>query len=190
MDEDCIEKFKLFKRQAEKLYSNDDFFKNLSFALEYNASEGVKTSFKDRPDDKVIKSTLIDLRPFLLEGEPVNFYHICDLLYRNFHDAQLQEKVKEVKEAWSILLERKRQGPAGGIRLKIGEKDILSEENLNTWLYGEYFHLDKRKIKVLEQMNLTPMGGLSFLLFLDLLQRLSALVFHLEKTVIDQILDA
>jgi len=38
-------------------------------------------------------------------------------------------------------------------------------------------------------MDLTPMKGLSFLVFLDLLQRLSALVFYLEKQVIDNILN-
>jgi len=38
-------------------------------------------------------------------------------------------------------------------------------------------------------MNLTPMGGLSFMLFLDLLQRLSSLVFYLEKNVVDKVLE-
>jgi len=189
MDQASIKALKLFKKQVNKLRSNQDFFKNLSWSLEYRQGRGVVTRFTSRPDDKSIKSALIDLRPFLLEGEPTNFYRVCNLLYRNLSNQQLKEKVKKARKGWSVILERKRKGPVGGIRLKIGPKDILSEENLNTWLYGEYFHLKQDKIKVLEQMNLTPMKGLSFLLFLDLLQRLSVLVFYLEKQVIDNILN-
>jgi hypothetical protein len=188
MEQEFITKLKLFKKQVEKLRSDQDFFKNLGYSLKYEQGKGIRTGFTNRPDDKSIKALLIDLRPFLLKGEQVNFYRICNLLFQKVTDRQVKEKVKKAREAWSILLERKRKGPIGGIRLKIGEKDILSEENLNTWLYGEYFHLEQDKMKILEQMNLTPMGGLSFLLFLDLLQRLSALVFYLEKQVIDEVL--
>lgn len=189
MHQDLIKKLQLFKKQTSKLRLNADFFKNLSWSLEYKQDEGVKTYFKSRPDDQAVKSTLLDLRPFLLEGEPVNFYHICNLLHQNLVDPELLNKLKQTREAWSILLERRKQGPPGGVRLIIEEKDILSEENLNFWLYGEYFHLEEKKIKVLEQMHLTPMVGLSFILFLDLLQRLSLVVFYLEKNIVDKVLE-
>jgi len=189
MDQELVKSFKLFKKQVDKLRSNQDFFRNLSWSLEYKRGKGVVTKFISCPNGRSIKSVLIDLRPFLLEGEHINFYGICNLLYRNLSNRQLKRKVEKAREAWSILLERKRKGPVSGIRLRIEPKNILSEENLNIWLYGEYFHLKQDKIKVLEQMNLTPMKGLSFLLFLDLLQRLSTLVFYLEKQVIDNILN-
>jgi len=189
MDQDLIKKLQLFKKQASMLRLNADFFKNLSWSLEYKQDEGIKINFKSRPDDQVVKSTLLNLRPFLLEGEPVNFYHVCNLLYQNLVDSELLNKIKQAREAWSILLERKKQGPPGGVRLKIEGKDILSEENLNFWLYGEYFHLEEEKIRVLERMHLTPMGGLSFMLFLDLLQKLSFLVFYLEKNVVDKVFE-
>lgn len=186
-DQKLVARLALFKKQAAKLRGNRDFFKNLSYSLHYKQGEGIKTHFTSRPDDKSVKAVLLDLRPFLLDKENVNFYKICNLLFTNVSDPDLKEKVANSREIWSALLERKSKGAVGGIRLKIGAKDVLSEENLNNWLYGEYFHLDSDKRKILEQMSLTPMGGLSFLLFMDLLQRLSGLIFYLENQVIDKL---
>jgi len=187
LNQEVVAKLALFKKQVAKFRGNRDFFTNLSYSLHYTQGKGVKTRFTNRPDDKTIKAVLLDLRPFLLDTEGTNFYKICNLLFKNISDQSLKDRVARTREAWGVLLERKRKGAVGGIRLKIGSKDVLSEENLNNWLYGQYFHLDNAKRAVLEQMNLTPMGGLSFLLFMDLLQRLSSLIFYLENQVIDKL---
>jgi len=188
MDQEFYEILKLFRYQVEKIKSNKDFFTNLHWNLNFSQSKGIKSEFK-RPDDKSIKAIVMDFRPFLLEDEPINFYKICNLIYCNISNLKLKDKVKEIRKAWSILLERKKGNTGSGLRLKFGPKDILSEENLNTWLNGEYFHLDKDKRKILEQMNLMPpFRDLSLFQFIDLLQSLSLLIFHLDKEVVEKII--
>ncbi len=186
MNQELKDTLNLFKRQVDKLRSNKDFFKNLKLVIEGNQKEGAVVEFIKRPDEKSVKSFLIDFRPFYLQSESINFYKICNLLYRNLINKQLKEEIKWAREAWNNLLERKGKGKAGHIRLKLGSKDILSEENLNNWMYGEYFHINKNKRKVLEKIE--PMQGLSLLLLFDLLQRLSLILFYLETHVIDKVL--
>ena len=181
-----IKKISLFHERVEQLRANDDFFKNLSFKLRYEEDKGSRLSFEG-PDSKSIKAFLVDFRPFILSGEPVNFYHITSILEKSSLTTELKDKVREAHKVWSELLERKETGPVGGLRLKIDSKNLLSEENMNSWINGDYFHLDEDKRTFLERIKQTPFGGLSHFAFLDLLQRLSGILFWLDKQVILEI---
>jgi len=169
-------KLSLFHERVGKLRENSDFFTNMRVGIGYKKGEGIKTTFTG-PDPKTIKAFILDFRPFVLNDEPVNFDYISNIAYQLAVDVKTKENVVKAKKTWSDLLERKKEIPVGGLRLEIDGKKILSQENLNIWINGDYAHLDSDKRQTLSQIRANPMGEISQFVFVDLLQRLSALLF-------------
>jgi hypothetical protein len=176
----------LFHKRVERLKSNTDFFVNSRVNIKYEKGKGIYTEFKG-PDIKTIKAFLLDFRPFILNDEAVGFDHISNTIYQLTLNTSLREKITKGKKTWSDLLERKHETAVGGLRLQIDGKKLLSKENLDMWLNADFFHLDDEKLGLLESISNNPMGQLSYFFFIDLLQRLSELLFWFDKNVIQAI---
>jgi hypothetical protein len=190
MDEEKIKKIKLFHQRVEQLKLNTDFFVHSSFDIDLKVNEASKASFGGI-DQKTIKAFLVDFRPFILNDEPINFDFISNLIFieRENFDAEILKNTQEAKDVWAKLLERKESSPVGGLRLNINGKDLLSEKNLQLWMNGEYFHLKAEVRNPLEEIKIAPFEQLSYFVFIDLLQRLSGILFWFDKQVITKVLE-
>lgn len=185
MKKETAEKLKLFSKRVERLMENEDFFKNVTLNLSFEKGAGARTALQG-PDPKTIKATLVDFRPFTLNDEPANFNHICNLIEKEVDDEDLRKKAREARDVWNKLFQRK-QGDAviGGLKMQLDSKVILSEENFNIWMNTDYFHLgDDNERELLKRMEQTPFGQLSHFVFIDLIQRLSGILFWFDKQVI------
>lgn len=183
MEEDKIRKIKLFNERVNRLKENVDFFNDLSMNI--NAKKDEKVNFKQKgPDKKTIKAFLLDFRVFMLNDEPVNFNHICNLVEKEVTDNELKEKTRKVRDSWNKLLGRKK-GNKGNIVLKVNNKEFLPEEILKTWINSDYFHLNKEGRNLLGESEKSSVGIFSHFILLDLLQRLTALLFWFNENVIE-----
>lgn len=177
-------KLDLFHKRIQQLKSNSDFFVSSRVDIKYDKGKGIHTVFKG-PDIKTVKVFLLDFRPFILNDEPVNFDYISNMAYQLTSDTATKKNIAKSKKTWSDLLERKRETSVGGLRLQIDGQKLLSQENLDMWLNAEFFHLDDDKRDLMERISSNPMGQLSYFIFIDLLQRLSELLFWFDKNVIE-----
>ncbi len=181
------QKLILFHKRIERLKLNKDFFVSSRVNINYEKDRGTYTSFKG-PDTKTVKAFLLDFRPFVLNDEPINFDHISNLVYKTSPDNKVKENTAKAKDGWNKLLERKKSSPVGGLRLQIDGKQLLSQENLDMWLNADYFHLDENKRDLMTRISSNPMGQISYFVFVDLLQRLSQMLFWFDNKVINPIL--
>lgn len=177
----------LFHNRIERLRGNSDFFVNSCVNIKYEKEKGIHTVFKG-PDIKTVKAFLLDFRPFILNDEPVNFDYISNLTYKLALDDISRENIAKAKIIWGGLLERKRETSIGGLRLQIDGQKLLSQKNLDMWLNAEFFHLDDDKRDLMGKVISNPMGQLSYFVFIDLLQRLSELLFWFDKNVVEVLL--
>lgn len=177
-------KLNLFHTRLQQLKLNNDFFVSSRVDIKYNKGNGIYTVFKG-PDVKTVKAFLLDFRPFILNDEPVNFDHISNMAYQLALDATAKKNIDKAKKTWGDILERKKDNPVAGLQLQIDGQKLLSQKNLDMWLYGEFFHLDDHKRDLMIRISSSPMGQLSYFIFIDLLQRLSELLFWFDKNVIE-----
>lgn len=177
----------LFHNRLERLRGNTDFFVSSCVNIKYEKGNGIHTVFKG-PDIKTVKAFLLDFRPFILNDEPVNFDYISNTAYQLASDITTRENIAKSKKTWGDLLERRRETSIGGLRLQIDGQKLLSQENLDMWLNAEFFHLDDEKRDLMERISSNPMGQLSYFVFVDLLQRLSELLFWFDKNAVEVLL--
>lgn len=179
-------KLDLFHRRIQQLKQNSDFFVSSHVDIKYDKGKGVHTVFKG-PDIKTVKAFLLDFRPFILNDEPVNFDFISNTAYQLASDTT-KKNITKAKKTWGDLLERKRETSVGGLRLQIDGQKLLSQTNLDMWLNAEFFHLDADKRDLIGRISGNPMGQISYFVFIDLLQRLSELLFWFDKNVVGVLL--
>ena len=189
MNDEQSKKLKLFHERVVRLKQNTDFFVNLSLNFKWDREEGTTVTFKG-PDPKTIKSLLLDFRPFIAQKEPVNFNHVANLIEKNVSDSKIIETLREIRQAWCGLLQKKEVKHFSGFKLVVNNEQLLSEKNIDLWINGEYFHLDDQKRQFLENLKHSPMISFSFYLFLDSIQRLSIALFWLDDEVINKVLKA
>lgn len=190
MKEDTVKKLNLFNKRIERLKENRDFFQNVTLNLNFEQGSGSRVALKG-PDAKTIKATLVDFRPFTLNDEPVSFNHICNLIEQEDAEVNIKEKTREARDVWNKLLQRKNGSPAiGGMKMQIDSTELLSEDNFDIWMNSDYFHMGSDKERdLLERMGQTPFGQLSHFAFIDLVQRLSGILFWFDKQVVNPLIN-
>src|SRR4030066_2454904 len=102
VNEDTIKNLRLFRMQVTKLKANPDFFKNLNYEFK-GKQEKWGMSFQtsmNGPDEKTVKSFLMDVRPFILRSESINFNKICNAISKDIKDEDLTTKINNAKIAW------------------------------------------------------------------------------------------
>lgn len=181
------EKLDLFHKRIKRLKLNSDFFVSSRVDIKYDKVKGVHNVFKG-PDIKTVKAFLLDFRPFILNDEPVNFDFISNMVYQLAPDTITKINIAKAKKTWSSLLERKKGNPVGGLRLQIDGQKLVSQANMDMWLNAEFFHLDYGKRDLIGRISGNPMEQISYFLFIDLLQRLSELLFWFDKNVVEVLL--
>jgi hypothetical protein len=190
MEPETIKKLNLFHKRIGRLKENTDFFQSVTLNLNFEQGSGSRVALKG-PDAKTIKATLVDFRPFTLNDEPVSFNHICNLVEKSVDELELKNKVREARDVWGKLLQRKQGSPSiGGMKMQIDSTELLSEENFEIWMNTDYFHIgDDKERNLLERMEQTPFGQLSHFAFIDLVQRMCGILFWFDKQVIDPLIN-
>ena len=185
MNKETVEKLKLFNKRVERLRENEDFFNDFSMKMSFEKGIGVRTALQG-PGPATIKAALVDFRPFTLNDEPANFNHICNLIEKEVDNEDLKKNVREARDVWNKLFQRKQGDMAiGGLKMEVDSKVLLSEENFNIWMNTDYFHLgNESERELLSRMEQTPFGKLSHFAFIDLVQRLSGILFWFDKQVV------
>ena len=178
----------LFHERIERLMGNVDFFVNCRVDLKCDKGKGMNSVFNG-PDIKTVKAFLVDFRPFFLNKEPINFDNVSNAVYKSISDPVIRGKIADAKKTWDDLLDRKKVTSVGGLMLQINGRKLLSQENLDMWLNAEFFHLGKNKRMLMERINGNLIRPISYFVFIDLLQRLSELLFWFDKNVVSAILE-
>jgi len=71
------------------------------------------------------------------------------------------------------------------MRLKVNNQNLKTEEIVDLWFNAEFFHIDERKRKILQDLQRTPMGQFTYFVFIDCLQRLGLLLFYFDRKIIN-----
>ncbi|MDD3662783.1 MAG: hypothetical protein PHT84_02865 [Candidatus Pacebacteria bacterium] len=188
MDE-LIQNLQGFNEQVEKVIENKDFFIGFSFSFNYIEGKGVKIDDTRKIPRNIVNSFLVDFRPFLMNDSNYNFGKMCNLVYKQTKNEKIKENIREVRRVWNVILEKKTdEAPFNGISLKIDDKTIKSVDNLDNWLNGEYFHPDE-KGKLEKTKSDVIFENISYLNFIDQLQKLAKLVIWFNKNVVIIFLD-
>lgn len=175
----------LFHEKVKELRENGDFFVNLSTTINYKEGETMHTQFTG-PDKKTFKAFIGDFRIFILNDEPVNFNYISNAIFKSTSDDKIKQNIIKAREAWSKLLERKKGFSFNGVKLVVDEQVLTSEKILDVWFNADRFHLkDSEKRDFFERITKGPIGQISYIVLIDVLQRLSQVLFWFDKNVIE-----
>lgn len=122
------------------------------FSMKWNRDTGGQMGFTGQPDEEDLRSFLLSFRHFIANDEPVYVNRIQNLLWQQIEADQVREGLKEAKAHWQ------RACSAGAVALNINGVNMASEDLLDLWINGVYFHSDQRKRARLEQLG--PMVGM------------------------------
>lgn len=177
-----------FQKQVQKLTGHQEFFQNFGFSFNYKENVGVKIKSRKIPE-KTTKAFLMDFRPLWMNDSKYNFGKICNLIFQNIDDEKIKEDVKKAQEVWNKILEKKAKDiPFNGVLLKINNDVLNGGDNLNIWMNEGYFHPDEEK--GLKEIQSNPIfENMSYMNFIDQLQKMAKLAIWFNKNVISKILD-
>jgi len=124
-----------------------------------------------------LKSFLVTLRQFTLQGETVNFESVCNLIRRSCERQELLPHVDGARARWRDAL----NSPIG---MSLNGKKYSVEELLKLLLYGGVVHSDLDKSPAVDALS-APVRGL-FRLFL--VRQLNSVIRPV--VVLDAVIDA
>ena len=97
-------------------------------------------------DEEELRSSLIDFRKLVLQGETTNFYSVCNAVERSTLPQSLKNEVRELRKEFTDILNKDATLYDRGTHDK-------PKEVLDKWLNGKYFHQEPSKRRALERMN-------------------------------------
>jgi len=188
MNEEEIKILNGFRKQVEKLTEHKQFFQSFGFSLNFQQNAGVKIESRKIPEN-ITKAFLIDFRPLWMNDSKYNFGRICNLIFKNTDDDKIKENIKKAREVWNKILEKKTKDiPFNGVLLKINDDILESGDNLDRWINEGYFHPDEDK--GLKEIQSNPIfENMSYMNFIDQLQKMAELILWLNKNVVIKFLD-
>lgn len=156
------ERFDLYVERVSELHRLRVVRENAigyEFNFHWNRDNGTRLRLR-QPDEEDLRSFLLSFRHVVSKKEPVHVNRIHNLLWEELDSDPIREGLNEAKARW------KRACRAGVIALNINGVELPSDELLDMWINGIYFHNDKRMRATLEQAG--PMVGfVSRFKFLD-----------------------
>jgi hypothetical protein len=188
MNKEEIIILKGFRKQVEKLNEHKQFFQSIGFSLNFQQNVGVNIESKKIPEN-ITKAFLMDFRPLFMNDSKYNIGRVCNLILKNTDDNKIKEDIKKAREVWNKILEKKsKYTPFNGVLLKINNNVLKSDDNLNRWINEGYFHPDQDN--GLKEILSNPIfENMSYMNFIDQLQKMSQLVIWLNNNVVSKILN-
>lgn len=189
MTDDEIDVLSESSDQIGRLYSEKKwFFKKLSTTLKMN-KDGWGESKKDAPDDRSVKSYIVEIRPFLQQDSAINVYRTLNIVMNpdNKVDIKIREKAREARRVWKIVSGDDGKELRAGIGFVHSGKNVTQREMLDLWLNGKYFHQKDRiesEYKELRNLQDNPFIHVFYVAFLKTIQDLSRLLFWIEYNIV------
>jgi hypothetical protein len=133
------ERFRLVATLADKLGNHPLVVAREGIRLEVEFdSSGVSTKLTE-PDEHLLRSLLVEVRPFLLLRDDCNLAAIHDLAIHHLDDPELVHAIESVEAAYAS------NRGALGFNLNINGTDLRPETAADLWINGVYFHTDVEK---------------------------------------------
>ncbi len=190
MNNDDLNKLILFHKRVDELRHNAGFFKRMSLKSRYDFETGVERVTFEGPDKTAIQSMIVDFRVFILNDEPVNFFHIRNIIEKNVKDDKIISKERNAFESWKKV-NADRDINVGGFNCRFERQEFSpSREQIIDWyLNGKYFHIDGEKRQQLEKYDDMKMPSTLILIaFIDSIRKLTTILFEFDDEVIAEIL--
>jgi len=145
-----LERLRLFIAEARKLSERRMFKEDLPRVVSvhqefHKTGEVITTEF---PDEEDFRSTLMSLRLFYQNNEPIHFYSVCNMLYQMSIDDRLKGRVAFIRQEYKraldccpirLIVPESRGGPP----VEVSGKDLI-----DMYFYTRYFHTaDKHEEK-------------------------------------------
>ena len=113
-----------------------------------NGSEHVELHLLEQ---EPFRSLALSIRLAYLNDEPAQFFHICNILYRD-GSPEMKERVSDIRARFAAALKH----PLGWITVPDGDsrRTYSPKDVIETWMYGVVFHQDPERqadLRALEQ---------------------------------------
>lgn len=187
MKTDVLKKFSM---QCEKINGYPEFFSPIGVEMQYEANQQQGSSTFSGIDEKTLVTVLVHFRNLYMKSSEMHFPKIVQVVLNNPDLVEFHKLSREFLDAWNRLLDPNGDN-LGGLRLSVNNSSLGAKRNLDTWMNEAFLHADQYNQgsnKGLDVVNSQPLfSDLSRLQFIDLLQRLAALVLSFDRQVIQKL---
>ncbi|MFA5158590.1 MAG: hypothetical protein WC451_05410 [Patescibacteria group bacterium] len=175
-----IKTLERFKEKANALLADKYLVLNrqsVSISMKTGEPGRISTEF---PNEDIVKSFLMDVRMFILkESNKFNFENVCQFFINNNFESK---RASEWLGAYKKLLDH------DTVRIRVGQRDLITRMVFNTILNEEHFHqeMDQKGMAVIKTSPLIePMARMKFF---DVLAKLRAVIGAFNKQVVEKYL--
>jgi hypothetical protein len=157
----------LFCQKAMDLRNSSAFqIGKVRFTLEVKTGEGGSQKLThEGPQKESIIALVTTLRQFYQQGESINFFRICNIVYRHVNSYNSSEKkehfeyIQSAREAFNNTLNH------CPIQLKINDHELTPRELIELWFNGNIFHADIEKSDKFDSLMKMPLADFAELVF-------------------------
>ena len=188
--QELLSKLQMFSGQAKRFKEHEQFFKNLSFKVNYIAGQDTVTTLSGINEETFI-SVLVHFRNFYMSSSKIYFSEIAEAILKEADLKDYWEKTREFLSAWETLLDPDFKA-LGGLSLQMNEDKLSAKKNFDIWLNENYFHIDqqnpgsKKGLDGIKSQHVFE--NVSRFSMVDLLQRLCGLIMAFDIQVVEKIL--
>ena len=120
---------------------------------------------------------LLTFRPFYMDGEPINFDHICNILWQKLESNKLKDQVGFLHKIYNNILKK---GP--GFEFRINKEVIHPKEDIiKPWL-NSIFHSDIEQMEKVDYHKKIGSGSAECF-FLSTIRALIKVIVELNKII-------
>lgn len=185
------EKIQQFRHQVDKLRKfSDGFIVDSGVSFSWSQDDGVARVAEHGPSEEKTVAVFVAIRPFIMKDR-INFEALCREIIETTDKEEIKKKSENVLSAWYTCLDRPEGKTENKILMRVGQKEINREQNLNTWMNEEHFHPENYKhdgSRGLSQIKSHPwFAGMSKMQMIDTLQKMTVLILWFDKQVLSNL---
>jgi|GEM_PF-5752143 len=173
------------RKKIKELRDNEGLFVRIKYTNVWKDGED-STTFDSIPTLLSVKAAAMDMRHFLADKSPI----VMSALVREVRIEPGADIVKlnEFYTVWKqkIGVKPARHAPYG-IALNLNDHELKLSEQIDLWMNGELFHVDKEKADTLKEMHFSSFRDMSWMIFVSTLQDLAQLLFYFEKQFLQKV---
>lgn len=126
-----------------------------TFTLRFEQSRIVSVSLEG-PDEKDLQVLLLQLRPFVSEGEDIFIGRVFGIMDRRLTDNPMREALRNARALWKAAQK------SLGLVLVVEGKTLTPEILADLWINGYYFHDDPEKERKLRATGALGLSRFEF----------------------------
>ncbi|MCF7834325.1 MAG: hypothetical protein K9L98_03320 [Candidatus Pacebacteria bacterium] len=142
-----LQKIRLYIKTVSALKKSRFYLSTSTVGVKSVKRKDKKTQLKTFGfDEDFLRSALIDFRKIILNGEPTNFFVICNIIEKGSFSDILKRKVRTIRKEFSETLNK-------DVTLYDRQTNDKPKDVLDKWLNGKYFHQEKDKRQSINKMS-------------------------------------